>query len=322
MNLLRMIPRLALLVLLGLGSGSLLAQSRADDPLTKQQTAGLRLLHGAIDMHFHMDPPTDKTPGAVIDNIRAMRLLGMRGLVLKSHGESTAGLAYVLGRELPDMTIIGGIALNRGVGGISVGAVERLASLKGRPGRMVWMPTDDSAAYAKTQPGRPLVPLSKNGQLLPEVKAVIAFIAKNDLILATGHSAPEDALLVLKEGQAQGAKHMIATHAMELIGKMTVDQIQQAVNLGAIVELDFRHLIESGGIDVIKKMGPEHFFISQFWTYQLWPPSPEPFKPIEYGGLEQVGRFVEEMHAQGITDEQLDLMAKTNPARLLGLPVE
>lgn len=322
MSLLRIVSRVALLAVLGLSSGALLAQSRADDPLTKQQTAGLRLLRGAIDMHFHMDPPTDKTPGALIDNIRAIRLLGVRGLVLKSHGESTAGLAYVLGRDMPDMTFIGSVVLNRAVGGINVAAVERIASLKGRPARVVWLPTDDSYAYAKQDPKRPVVQLSKNGQLLPEVKQVIAFIGKSDLVLATGHSAPEDALLVLKEGQAQGLKRMVATHAMELIGKMTFEQIEQAVKLGAIVELDFRHLVEGGGIEVIKKLGPEHFFISQFWTYQLWPPSAEPFKPIEYGGLEKVGRFVEEMHAQGITDRDLDLMVKINPARLLGLPVE
>jgi hypothetical protein len=322
MNLLHTMTRLALLILLGSSPTLLLAQARGDDPLSKQQSIGLRLLTGAIDMHFHMDPPTDKTPGALIDNIRAARLLGLRGLVLKSHGESTAGLAYVLGRELPDIAIIGGIVLNRGVGGVNLGAVERIASLKGRPARMIWLPTDDSAAYAKENPRKPVVPLSKNGQLMPEVKEVIAFVARNDLILATGHSSAEDALLVLAEGRAQGLKRMIATHAMELVGKMSMDQIEQAVALGAIVELDFRHLADTGGIQAIKKMGPEHFFISQFWTYQLWPPSPEPFKPIEYGGLEAVGRFVERMHAAGITDEQLDLMVKTTPARLLGLSAE
>lgn len=319
MNPLRVIPRL---VVLGLFLSAPLTQAAepADAQMQRQrQAAALRLMNGAIDMHFHMDPPTDKTPGAVIDNLRAMRLLGIRGVVLKSHGESTAGLAYVLGREMPDMTFIGSVVLNRGVGGINLGAVERIASLKGRPGRVIWFPTDDSAAYLKTDPRKQVVPLSKNGQLLPEVKQLIALIGKHDLVLATGHSAPEDALLLLKEGHAQGLQRMIATHAMELVGKMTVEQIEQAVQLGAIVELDFRHLADNGGIEVINKLGAAHFLISQFWTYQLWPPSPEPFKPIEYGGLEQVGRFIDTMHAGGISDDELDLMVKINPARLLDL---
>jgi hypothetical protein len=300
----------------------LLAQAQANDPLTKQQTAGLRLLRGAIDMHFHMDPPTEKSPGALIDNVRMTRLLGLRGLVFKSHGESTAGLAYLLGVDVPDMTFIGGVVLNRSVGGINLGAVERLAALKGHPGRVIWMPTEDSEATAKKNPGTPFVPVSKNGQLLPEVKQVIALIGKNDLVLATGHLGAQDALLVLREGQAQGLKHMIATHPMDLVGKMNMDQLEQAAKTGAILELDFRHLLEQGGAEVIKKIGVEHFFISEFWTYQFWPPSAEPYRPIEYGGLERVGRFIEEMHAKGFTDEDLDLMVKTTPARLLGLPVK
>jgi hypothetical protein len=253
----------------------------------------------------------------------------MRGLVFKSHGESTAILAYHLGLEMPDMTLMGGIVLNRTIGGINLAAVERLASIKGHPGRVVWMPTEDSEAQvkltAKLNPGRPpkqSVAVSKNGQLLPEVKEVIGFIGRNGLTLATGHLGAEDALLVLREGQAQGLKHMIATHPMDFGGVMTLDQMEQAAKTGAILEFDFRHLVEAGGAEVIRKLGVEHCFVSEFWTYELpGPPSAEPYKPIEYAGLERVGRFVEQMHAKGFTDQELDTMVKTNPAKLLGLPV-
>jgi predicted metal-dependent phosphotriesterase family hydrolase len=101
---------------------------------------------------------------------------------------------------------------------------------------------------------------------------------------------------------------------------MTMDQMEQAAKTGAILEFDFRHLVEAGGAEVIKQLGVEHCLISEFWTYTMpGPPSPEPFKPMEYAGLERVGRFVEEMHAKGFTDRDLDMMVKTNPARLLGL---
>ena len=253
----------------------------------------------------------------------------MRGLVFKSHGESTAILAYHLGLEMPDMSLIGGIVLNRTIGGINLAAVERLASIKGHPGRVVWMPTEDSEAQVKLTgklhpDWRPkqIVAVSKEGELLPEVKAVIAFIAANDLILATGHLGAPEALLVLKEGQARGVKHMIATHPMDFGGVMTLEQMEQAAKTGAVLEFDFRHLVEAGGAEIIRKLGVEHCFVSEFWTYELpGPPSAEPFKPIEYAGLERVGRFVEQMHAKGFTDEELDILVKTNPARVLGLAV-
>ena len=38
---------------------------------------------------------------------------------------------------MPDFVLIGGIALNRPVGGINPAAVERMASMKGKPGRVV-----------------------------------------------------------------------------------------------------------------------------------------------------------------------------------------
>lgn len=48
------------------------------------------------------------------------------------------------------------------------------------------------------------MPESKSGELLPAVKEVTALIGKNGLTLATGHLGAEDALRVLREGQAHG----------------------------------------------------------------------------------------------------------------------
>jgi uncharacterized protein DUF6282 len=311
---------LAVAICLSASMVPLRAQTPTADPTTARQLAGMRFLRGAIDMHIHMDPPTSISPGTDIARMKLARALGLRGWLLKAHGESTAGLAYQLGLEMPDFAVIGGIALNRATGGINPVAVEHIASMKGKPGRVIWMPTEDSEAALKTQPNRLVVPVSRNGQLLPEVKEVIALIAKNGLVLASGHLSGDDALLVFREGRAQGVQHMIATHPMDGIGKMNLAQMQEAAKQGAILEFDFRHLLENGGPEVIRQIGPEHCFISEFWTYTApGPPSPQPFLPVEYGGLEGTGKFVEEMHSHGFTDQELDIMVKENPARLLGL---
>jgi hypothetical protein len=59
------------------------------------------------------------------------------------------------------------------------------------------------------------VAVSRNGQLLPEVKDIISIIAKNNLVLASGHVVPEDALLAFREAKAAGVKLLIATHAAD-----------------------------------------------------------------------------------------------------------
>jgi hypothetical protein len=301
-------------------------QGVTDGSNSSREAEGARFLKGAIDMHFHMDAPTEITPGATMAKVRVARSLGLRGLVLKSHNEPTATLAYQIGLDMPGFDVFGGVVLNRPNGGINVAAVEHLAQIRGKPGRVVWMPTLDSESSAKGHPGQPFVAVSRNGELLPEVVAVISVIAKNGFVLASGHIAAGDALMVFREARLQGVQHMIATHPMYGFGKMTMDQMLEAAKLGAFIEVDFRNGISHESVgpaedvaslaEVIRRVGPEHCFLSEFWTKGDYTGS---YLPTEYGNLDTVGAFVEAMHAHGFTDRDLDLLAKQNPARLLGL---
>jgi hypothetical protein len=295
--------------------------ARPTGGVANREADGARLLNGAIDMHFHMDalsPIGDPIEQADIAKVKSAYAEGMRGLLFKNHHEPTATLAYQLRKEMPNFELFGGIVMNRTNGGFNVAAVEYMATqIKGTLGKVVWMPTLDSEIESRTSKelNKPFVAVSRDGKLLPEVKAVISVIAKHNLVIASGHIAPEEALMVFREARSQGVQQMIATHAMDLAGKMNMDQMQQAVKLGAIVEFDFRKILGPGGrADAIRKLGPEHCFISEFWTKDE--------APREYGGLDAVGAFVAGMHDRGFTDHELDIMFKENPARLLGLPVQ
>jgi len=284
-----------------------------------KEKEGARLLDGAIDMHFHMDPPSaDGTHDeGVIETIRVARSRGIRALVIKSHHEPTSTLAYHLRLEIPGIQLFGGVVMNRSNGGMNVAAIDHMATrIYGAPGKVVWMPAGDSEIESNPPyPKQPFVAVSRNGELLPEVKEVIAAVAKYNLILASGHIAPDEALMVFREGKKDGVRTMIATHAMDLAGKMNMDQMLEAAKLGAIVEFDFRNVLDDGAVrvDAIRKIGPERCLISEFWTQK---------SPRVYGGLDGVGQFVEFMHGRGFTDHELDMMFKENPARLLGLPAK
>jgi len=102
----------------------------------------------------------------------------MRGLVLKSHWEPTASLVYLVRKEVPGIEIFGGIDLNVSVGGMNPEAVERMAKITGGWGRFVWMSTFDSQAQVRfSKEDRRFVAVSRNGELLPETKKVIAMVA-------------------------------------------------------------------------------------------------------------------------------------------------
>jgi|SRR6202035_3340621 len=300
---------LFLLIITGLGAKSSQGQSN-------REAEGGRLLKGAIDMHFHMDPrlADGAHDEAVIETIRIAQARGIRALVIKSHYEPTSTLAYHLRLELPNIGLFGGVVMNRANGGMNVAAVEHMATgIYGAPGKVVWMPANDSEIESNPPyPKKPFVAVSRDGKLLPETMDVIAAIAKYDLILASGHIAPQEALLVFGEARSRGVRRMIATHAMDLAGKMNMEQMLEAAKLGAIVEFDFRNITDESGVrmEAIRKIGPERCLISEFWTQK---------SPRVYAGLERVGQVVDAMHARGFTDRELDMMFKENPARLLDL---
>ena len=278
---------------------------------SQQAAVGARLLRGAVDLHYHVDPGYSD-----MGHLRAARAAGIRALVLKNHYEPTSALVLLLRPEFPGLELYGGFVLNRSNGGNNVAGVEYMTSIGGqpKPGRVVWLPAGDTEKEAKESknPTRPFVAVSRNGELLPAVKEIISIIAKNNLVLASGHVVPEDALLAFREAKAAGVKLLIATHAADLAGKMTVEQMREAAKLGAYIEFDYRNTLDGGRTDMIRQVGPEHCFLSEFWTKNQ--------VPKEYAGAAGIGAFAAEMKKRGFTDRELDMMFRDNPARAIGLP--
>jgi hypothetical protein len=276
-----------------------------------------RLLDGAIDVHVHSYP--DERPRSIdaIDVAKLARSRKLRAIVLKNHYDSTAGLAYIVRKVVPGIEVFGGLALNLSVGGINTAAVEHMAAVSGGWGRIVWLPTFDAENQVRTSnENRPFVAVTQNGELLQAVKDVIAVIAKRDLVLATGHSAPQETLLVLREARRHGVRRMIVTHAMNTPVSMSVAEMQEAARLGALVEFVGGSLTSADAearmnryADAIRQIGPEFCVLSSDLG--------QPGNALPPDGF---GEFLVSLRRRGLTAQEVDRMAKQNPARLLGLP--
>ena len=285
--------------------------------------AGVPAMHaqtdvtGVIDIHAHSDP--DSMPRSIdaIDLAKLAKARGMRGIVLKNHYESTAALAYVVRKEVPGLEVFGGIDLNLTVGGLNPAAVERMAMLKGGYGKVVWFPTFDNENAVKVdKSNRPFIVISKNGQLVPEAVAVIAMAKKYNLTLETGHSSASDGLLIVHEAHKQGVEHIVVTHAMATPVLMTIPQMKEAVADGAYIEFvnnATRVANPSVSMDqyveAIRAIGPQHCILAS-----------------DSGGLggaplhpDAMAMIMGAMLKAGFSQADVDLMAKTNPARALGL---
>ena len=313
------------------------------DPLRGPVDLGLTdpVLVGAIDVHLHLDPDAPGTNGVIraIDVFDAARIAiarGMRGFVFKTHQDtSSASGAYMVRRHIsPTFEVFGRMASNYATGGINVAALEHFSQIKGGWGRIYEMPTRDSITatrapgsmdreyLARNRPWMLMMPegtpayvaVSKNGELLPEVKHLIAELAKirtvdsnGRMALATGHATPEEHLLLAQEGRRLGL-NVLLTHPGD------IPQLPEAARLGAFIEVTASqiyktHAQSAAAAALIKKIGAEHIIVSTDCgqTTNVYP-------------TDCLVLAARGLRANGISERELNLMYKVNPAKLLDLP--
>jgi hypothetical protein len=222
-------------------------------------------------------------------------------------------------KVVPGIEVLGGIALDRAVGGVNPEAVKQGAAFTGGKLRIVWMPTLDSENYVRfSKQDLPFAAVSRNGQLLPETIEVLQLIAKNKLVLATGHSSAAENLMLVREGKKQGIAQIVVTHPMDAPIHMSLPEMQEAARLGAYIELCGNALLPTHPKDrqipvaeyirTIRAVGPERIILSGDFGQKIHPPFPEAWK-----------QFLDIMSKAGVSSAEIDLMAKKNPAALLGL---
>ena len=269
-------------------------------------------LEGVVDLHFHTGP--DSRPRSV-DDIEASRLAaeaGMRAILLKNHFTMTADRAAIAMRQVDGLEIFGGLVLNRAVGGINPEAVRQMATFSGGRGKVVWLPTFDSE-YAATSSGSdgPYVSILEDGEPLPAVLEVFELLAEHDLTLAMGHSAPGEVLRLIPEARRLGVPRILVTHVFSQ--GATREQMRRMAEEDAIMEIDW--LAVHGGnrtiedyVSAIRDLGAEAFFMSSDLGQEG--------NPVHPDGLRA---YIRAMLDAGITEEEIDIMTRRNPARLLGL---
>jgi hypothetical protein len=240
----------------------------------------------------------------------------MRGLVLKNHYESTASLAYVVRKLVPGIEVFGGIDLNRSVGGVNPAAIERMVMVKGNYGRVVWLPTFDAENQVRySKENRPFVSVSRNSELLPEVREVIALAARHNLTLETGHSSATECLLVIRAAHATGVKNVVVTHAAIAPIHMTVTQMKEAAGMGAWIEFVYNALIgpnkeftAADYVKAIRNVGAEHCILASDLGQAA--------NPVHTEGLTA---YFAALERAGLSRADIERMSRANPAQALGL---
>ncbi len=305
-------------------------------PAAAAQPVSDPALNGAIDIHSHVDPDGygPGNNGRAFDSLELARLAkeaGMRGFVIKMHYDQSADDAYLVRSLHPDLEVFGGIGTNFATGGLNPAAIRQMADVKGGWGRIVWMPTWDAKHYVENNGNdRPFITVAKDGQLVPEAKALIAAVAEvngntrgssGKVVLATGHNAPEEVLLIVREARGLGLDVVVTHPLLESVG-MNLAQMQQAVEMGAYLEFVSSFANEEATIreyaETIRAIGAEHCIVSSDRGQGR---GEEGHDSPSMSHVEGLARAAQALRANGLSETDLDLMFKTNPARLLGLDV-
>jgi hypothetical protein len=290
-------------------------------------------LAGVIDLHAHVAPETAalnyKRSVDAIEAAQIARKYGMRGMVFKEHTTETASWAYLVSQMVPGIELFGGIVLNRAVGGINPVAVEAMALTKGGRGRVVYMPTVD-AEYRNSKGAPNVVPVARNGKLLPEVLEVFKVMAKNNLGLSTGHCSPDEVLMLIRAAKEAGVNRIYVQHPNHSGMAMSMATMKEAVRLGALIEIVLSGEGLTGGpagggakvvnaenpvldygpqkIADIRALGPANVVL----TTDLG-------QPGRVSHAEAFRMALTVLQKEGFSQAEIDTMTKHNPARFLGL---
>jgi hypothetical protein len=311
-----------LLVAFSLAATNALAQAAFPPPPPKVSPAA-----GVIDMHVHSHPDVFGRNMDDIDIAQLAKSKGMRGILLKNHISETASRAALVMKVVPGVEVFGGIVLNKAVGGINPDAVEWMHRMHGSRGRVVWLPTFESDKHVKTF-GKPTdkgIVVAPSGQVTPEMEAILKIIARENLLLATGHVHPEEVIAVVRRGRELGVKNMLVTHALTNVPGLSMAQAKQVADMGAVIEVCFLQFLAGPNAPLpflthwtqvnaknvaqaVKEIGAKSLVISSDLGQSGNMTHPD--------GIEAA---IAAMKREGISDADIDLMMRKNPARLLGL---
>lgn len=164
-----------------------------------------------------------------------------------------------------------------------------------------------------------LMEIKTNGRVLSEVVRVMEICEEANIIFATGHSSPEESIVLARKAREIGVKKCVVTHANSGIWEMTHDQIKRCIDLGAWVEYSYiTNLWGPGtGLPDFERMSNREF--ADFARIA-------PERSIITTDLGQVGmpHPVDGMRCcilalleNGLSQQQVDFMVRTNPAQLV-----
>lgn len=299
---------------------------------------------GLVDTHYHVGPELFPRRYDVLGLAQAARDAGMT-LVLKNHTYPTSPLAS-LARQHFGAQLLGGVVLNRFVGGLNPDAVMGAASGNHaqvndpslpEPPVMVWMPTVHAVSHLRTlgkafdsrwwggcspPPAAaldetPVVVFDDDLKPAPRLESVLDTIAACGARLATGHLSAQEIMRLVPMALERGVPGVVLTHPHYPSVQLSDLQLQQLTRDPRVfIEHCFAiHTIEEVPLQdfarSIRATGPEQVILSTDFGQVHSQPTPD--GSMNFASL--MHALLEDRYA---ISDMIHMMSR-NPRRALGL---
>jgi len=291
-----------------------------------------QLLEGAIDLHCHGYPEISFDVKMRVEDLEAAQLAAqakMKGFVLKSHMWPTVGRVYQMRNQIQGVEVWPSLAINTSTGGFSPWIVESAL----RQGvKVIWMPTWSAkndiqrggfsrlmknwlTTMSQIEPEDGLTVMNNSGEIDRRVKEILALAKDYDVAVFTGHLSPEEGLAIGREAKKMGLKKLIFCHPDSRAVGAEMEHIREMARMGFFIEFTFLGLLPAfWRISIqevcrrIKEVGAERSVLTTDSFFE-WAAPPS----------EMMRMFIASLLTQGITGEEIDLMARKNPGELLNV---
>ena len=289
------------------------------------------LLRGVLDMHLHAGPCLFKRPFDEIEIAKQAMDAGYRGLVLKSIYSPNADRIQHVRKIVPGIELFGTIVFNHTVGGLNPHAMRAAI---GFGVKVAWLPTVHAAHHvryfgaptypwlAKRQANppdtkiEPISLLESSGKLKPEVTEILELAAEAGVVVGTGHIDSDEIFAVLERSKEIGLDKVVCTHVGWHATDWSRDDMLRMADLGATLEFTVNPTMPAR-----QRANPYDF------AQNILAVGAE--RCIASSDLGQIDNshpidgyrmFLRMLGDSGLSERDIDLVSRTNPARLLDLP--
>jgi len=230
---------------------------------------------------------------------------------------------------VPGIALFGGLVLNHAIGGVNP---EAVATAIGFGAKVLWLPTVNSHNHLKffgvshypwqkqkgirrAKEAAPINLIDEKGALIPDMIEIMEMAKAAKLVLATGHVSAEEIMAVIRHADRIGYDKVLLTHVGWHATDWSDEQLKRMKDLPCSFEFTINPCMPTRQQANPKKLADKILMLGANRCVAATDLGQmDTTHPVE--GFRMWLRILRD---KGLTDADIDLVARKNPARLLDL---